>query len=62
MSLGQSGRSQDADADNRGAIRPRGQGVDRDCARERARLLARVCTDVIPGLEGLDDPAASPPT
>lgn len=56
MNLGQSERSQEADADDR--VGPRAQGVER--SHERERLLARVRTDIIPGLEELIDAAASP--
>jgi anti-sigma regulatory factor (Ser/Thr protein kinase) len=58
MILGQPRRAQGADADDRHAGEPRrGRG---DRALERERLLARVRTDIIPGLEELVHPTASP--
>jgi signal transduction histidine kinase len=58
MILGQPRRAQGADADDRRAGEPRqGRGHR---ALERERLLARVRTDIIPGLEELADPTASP--
>lgn len=60
MSLGQPGRTQGADADICGAAQPNHLGIGHERAVERARLLARVRTDIIPGLEELTDPAASP--
>lgn len=58
--LGQTGRSQRADTDTCGVTRPRTCGTDHEAALERARLLARVRTEVIPALEELVDPGASP--
>jgi anti-sigma regulatory factor (Ser/Thr protein kinase) len=60
MSLGQPGRAQGADAEHRVVPTPCEQGGEGDRALERQRLLARVRTDVIPGLEELVDPAAAP--
>jgi signal transduction histidine kinase len=58
MILGQPRRAQGADAEDRRAGEPRqGRGHRR---LERERLLARVRTDIIPGLEELADPTASP--
>ncbi|MFP5362235.1 MAG: sensor histidine kinase [Thermoleophilia bacterium] len=57
MSLGQPGRTQRADANTTQAS---WNGLGRKRAAERARLLARVRTDVIAGLEQLADPTASP--
>jgi signal transduction histidine kinase len=60
MSLGQPARAHGATGDNfdRGRDRRHGSGDAR--ARERERLLERVRTEIIPGLEELVDPAASP--
>jgi signal transduction histidine kinase len=60
MILGQPGRAHEADADDHGAVKPRQEGIGRDRALERERLLARVRSDVIPALEELVDLAASP--
>jgi anti-sigma regulatory factor (Ser/Thr protein kinase) len=60
MILVQPGRAQGADADNRRAVTPGRDGIGGDRALERERLLARVRTEIIPGLEELADPAASP--
>ena len=58
MILGQPRRAQRADADDRRAGEPRrGRG---DRALERERLLEHVRTDIIPGLEELVHPTASP--
>jgi anti-sigma regulatory factor (Ser/Thr protein kinase) len=57
MILGQPRRAQGADADDRHAGQARGRG---ERALERERLLARVRTDIIPGLEELVHPTASP--
>ena len=60
MILGQPRRAQGADAGDRRVVRPRrGRGVG-DRTLERERLLARVRTDIIPGLEALVDPSAAP--
>ena len=59
MSLGQSGPSHEGDAANRGAGDDEGQG-DRTRALARERLLARVRTEVIPGLEELVEPSGDP--
>lgn len=60
MSLGQPGRSQGASAEHRRAMQPLRDGTADERALERQRLLERVRTDIIPGLEQLVDPAASP--
>jgi signal transduction histidine kinase len=60
MSLGQPGRSHGADAEHRGAVASGRTGIGGERARERERLLAHVRADIIPGLEELVDPAASP--
>jgi signal transduction histidine kinase len=60
MSLGQPGRAQSADANIRGTADPHQGGIGGLRALERTRLLACVRADVIPGLEELVDPAASP--
>jgi hypothetical protein len=59
MSMGQPRRTQEVDAEICGAVNPR-RGIGGVRALERQRLLARVRSDVIPGLEELVDPAASP--
>jgi signal transduction histidine kinase len=61
MSLGHEGQALGVGADNRRVVEPWQQ--ERGAApggRERERLLARVRTVIIPGLEELADPAAGP--
>lgn len=60
MSLGQLRGAHGACAEHRGAVEPSSQGTTDERALERERLLARVRSDVIPGLEELVDPAAAP--
>ncbi len=60
MWQGQPGRSQGADAEHRCAVTPGRLGIGGERARERERLLAHVRADIIPGLEALVDPDASP--
>jgi len=60
MHQGSQGRSQGADAEHRRAVTPGRQGIGGGRALERERLLAHVRADIIPGLEELVDPAASP--
>ncbi len=60
MSLGQPGRTQGADADDRGAMHPCEDAIRGERALERERLLERLRADIIPGLEELVDPEASP--
>ena len=59
MSLGHLGAPEQAAANHAVAESAR-PTLDRARALERERLLARVRADVIPGLEALVDPAASP--
>lgn len=59
MSLGQLGPPEKADA-NHAEVESARPTLDRARAQERERLLARVRADVIPGLEALGDPEASP--
>jgi len=60
MCLGQSGQSQGADAEHRGAVTCGRHDIGAQRALERRRLLAHVRTDIISGLEELVDPAAAP--
>ena len=60
MSLVQPGQAQAAYANNCGAAQPSQDGTGSERALERERLLERVREDIIPGLQELVDPAASP--
>lgn len=60
MTVGQLGRAQRADADNRGATQACRTSIDRERAREREHLLVHVRLDIIPGLQELVDRSASP--
>lgn len=60
MTVGQSGRAQRADADNRGATQACRTSIDRERAREREHLRVHVRLDIIPGLQELVDRSASP--
>lgn len=60
MSQGQQGRAQGVRADNRVVLGPWRHGTDGRRADERRRLLERLRTVIIPGLEELVDPAAAP--
>lgn len=60
MSLGQLARTQGADSRTYGARQPSPRALRDERVVERARLLARVRAEIIPGLEELVDAAASP--
>ncbi len=60
MYLGQQGQPQGAGGEHCGAVTYGRHDIGAERALERRRLLAHVRADIIPGLEELVDPAASP--
>jgi anti-sigma regulatory factor (Ser/Thr protein kinase) len=60
MSLGQQGQARSVGADTRGAAGSWNEEASHGRALERRRLLARLRSEIIPGLEELVDPAAKP--
>ncbi len=60
MSLGQPGRALGADAEHLDEVQPACGTLDGGHAVERERIFAQVRTQVIPGLQELVDPGASP--
>jgi anti-sigma regulatory factor (Ser/Thr protein kinase) len=60
MSLGQQGPAHDARVDNTDVVALRKRAIDAWRASERTQLRARLRTIIVPGLEELVDPGASP--